>query len=151
VALQVLADPEEYVTVDGILDAAGKTVRAADGGALRVFGVAKVAGGRVEVKFGIDPPAGGPAGGQFHLTMRAGRVVLTGGAGSMAEHEITLLDDQGSALTPVSAGVRVAAAAAEFTLVSEPAAGRDLAKLVCTVSRSVTLDVPFILRDVPVP
>ena len=98
VAVQVLANPEEYVTVDGILDAAGKTVKAADGGTLRVVEVAPEAGGKVRVRFGIDPPAGGPPGGFFHMTMQNGRVVLAAATGASGEYEVALVDAKGDAV-----------------------------------------------------
>jgi hypothetical protein len=45
--------------------------------------------------------------------------------------------------------VSAAAAGAEYTILCQPAAGQDPAKLVHSVSRSVTLDVPFTLKNVP--
>jgi hypothetical protein len=150
VALQVLTEPEPYVTVDEILDAGGKSVPAADGGAVRVAGVSKLAGGRVQVKFGVEPPPGAPAGMAFHLTMRGGRMLLTSGPGPTAEHEVSLVDGKGVSVPVISAGVQ-SGPTTEYTLVGQPAAGQDAAKLVVTASKSVTVEVPFTLRNVPVP
>ena len=150
VAVQVLGDPQEYVAVNEIMDAAGKTVKAEDGGAVRVAGVTKEAGGKVQVKFGIDPPPGAAAGRLFNLTMRDGRVVLTGGPASAGEFEVALVDARGAAVPLTGGGIRVAGGGAEYSLVCQPAAGGDPVSWSSAVSRSVTLDVPFSLRDVPV-
>ena len=77
-------------------------------------------------------------------------MLLTSGPGPTAEHEVSLVDGKGVSVPVISAGVR-AGPTTEYTLVGQPAAGQDAAKLVVTASKSVTVEVPFTLRNVPVP
>jgi hypothetical protein len=68
---------------------------------------------------------------------------------------LSLLDDQGEVLeqTVVRTSARRDARGfvLDYTLTVQPAAGREASKLVYTASRSAVVEIPFTLKDVPLP
>jgi hypothetical protein len=64
-----------------------------------------------------------------------------------------MVDAGGTALPWVAAGSHTnAARGTEYVLTCQPQKGQgEPAKLVYTVSQSVTIDIPFTLRNVPLP
>jgi RNA polymerase sigma factor (sigma-70 family) len=154
VTARVLKEPRPYLTVDDILGAAGKKVEGAGGGALWVLEVTAGPAGRVQLRLAIDPPADlALGGGPTRLVQRAGRAVVSGGDGDGPELEVALLDDKGAVLPPVGLGGRMSATGtAEYALTYQPQKGKGApAKLVYSVSPSVTIDIPFALKDVRLP
>jgi hypothetical protein len=63
------------------------------------------------------------------------------------------MDAKGAVLAPVSVGVRGnAAGAVEYAVTCLPREGQgEPAELVYTIRPSVTIDVPFTLKNVPLP
>jgi hypothetical protein len=159
-ALRVQPAPEQLVTVDGILQAAGRTVRGGDGSALKVTDVRREEDGRVKLAVEVAPAprdvilGGVPA--RILLTTRGAR----GAQGlavppPVAVEQLALLDEQGRGATlegSTGPTVNGSGKAWEFSLVyrTVPGAGEP-SRLVYTGRRSVTLDVPFTLKDVPLP
>jgi hypothetical protein len=153
VTARVLRESQPYLTVDDILSAAGKKVPAA-GGALHILDVTPGPAGRVQFRLAIDPSARlAPAGGPARVTQRAGRFILSGGDGDGPEHELAVVDDRGAVLPPVGVGGRMTAArTAEYVLTYQPRKGQGApAKLVYTISPSLAIDIPFTLKNVPLP
>ena len=63
-----------------------------------------------------------------------------------------VLDDRGGELRPEGMGVRGGPGGVEFTVAYRPGPGGGKpVRLVYTVSRSVAVEVPFALRNVPLP
>jgi hypothetical protein len=154
VTAQVLKAPQPYLVVIDLVGSAGKSVRATDGGTLRVLDVARAPTGQFQVRFAFDPPARlAPAGGLSSVTQRAGRLVVRGRNGDGPEHEFAVLDAKGAVLALVGVGVHAnAAGAVEHVVTCQPREGQgEPAELVYTISPSATIDVPFTLRNVPLP
>jgi RNA polymerase sigma factor (sigma-70 family) len=154
VTARVLREPQPYLTIDDVLGAAGKNFQAADGGGLRVIDVAKGPAGRVELRFAVDPPVGAaPAGGPVRVTHRSGRVVVSSAGGDGPEYELAVMDDKGVVLEPVGLGGRGGVGREpDYSATYQPRQGQGApAKLIYTVSPNVTLNVPFTLRNVPLP
>jgi hypothetical protein len=172
--LEVLLPPEPMVAVNNVLKAAGRTFRGKDGSSLEVLAVEKLANGDYQVKVKLDRPADannpmaalGP-GGRAVLRMQALRgvqingnnVVLGGAPGDGGGELPVLLDGKGKALARVNgpaAATRVhfngLTQSRELTLVFRQEAGQgEPARLVQSGRRRQTFQVPFTLRDVPLP
>jgi hypothetical protein len=155
VTARVLREPQPYLTVDDVPSAAGKNFQGADGGGLRIIDVAKGPAGRVQLRFAIAPPAGQPpTGGPVRVTQRAGRVVVSSTDGEGPEYELAVMDNKGVVLGPVGLGGSRGGVAQdpEYGVTYQPRQEQGApAKLVYTVSPNVTINVPFTLRNVPLP
>jgi hypothetical protein len=157
-ALRVQPAPEPLVTVDRILGAAGRTVPGGDGSALKVTEVRREEDGRVKLAVEVMPAprdvmlGGAPA--RILMTTRGAR----GAQGlvvppPVAVEQLALLDERGRAVTlegSTGPTVNGSGKAWEFSLVYRlgPEAGEP-SRLVYTGRRSVTLEVPLVLGDVP--
>jgi hypothetical protein len=152
VTVEVLKEPEANLTLDDVLNAAGKSARGEDGGTLRVIDVTEGQGGEVTVRLTIDPPAGAPPGPKLSMaSTRAGRMVLTTVDRSGPEHELALVDGKGAVVPVAGIGVKVRGGA-EYSLTCRPQKGQGApAKLAYTISKPATIDVPFTLKNVPLP
>jgi hypothetical protein len=125
VTAQVLKAPQPYLVVIDLVGSAGKSVRAADGGALRILAVTQAPTGDVKVRFTIDPPARlVPAGGLSRVALRAGRMVVSGNNGDGSEHAFAVLDAKGAVLTPDSVMVLGNAGAVEYVVTCPPREGQ---------------------------
>jgi hypothetical protein len=158
--LRVQPAPEQLVTVDPILQAAGRTVQGGDGSALKVSEVRREDDGRVKLAVEVMPAprdvmlGGVPA--RILLTTRGAR----GAQGipvppPVGIEQLALLDEQGRKV-PLEGStgptVNGSGKAWEFSLVFRlgPEAGEP-SRLVYTGRRSIALEVPFTLKDVPLP
>jgi hypothetical protein len=156
IACQVVTT-EALATVDHILKAAGQTVKTTAGGSLKVVECARDEGGLVRLRAQLDLPGRGMFVGRV---MRFNRRVMVfngnGDAVGPTPTNLTLVDAKGQPLALVRAEQRVVGNAGgwaqEFSLTYSPHQGQgDPAKLVYTGPRTVTLEVPFTLKDVPLP
>jgi hypothetical protein len=134
---QVMAPAEPLVKVDDIFNAAGKTVRGAQGTAIEVFTVEKKGDGEVQIALRMETP----------LAL----------AGVRAATYPALVDAKGESyqlLQVPSRGGRSNGRVftQELTLLYRAHPGQgDPAKLVLNAVEPVNLQVPFTLKDVPLP
>jgi hypothetical protein len=156
IVAQVRAAPQALVTVDDVLKAAGRTVQGVHGGSVRVL-EGRQEDGRVMLRLQVEPATRALSDPPV-LPIR-GRVIINGrelGADDdlLSALNFALLDDKGKPFRTAKAmhtGRRVGAAQEyELTYEPEPGQGRP-AKFVYTDRRTVSLEVPFTLKDVPLP
>jgi hypothetical protein len=157
VTAQVRTPPEELLRVDNVLDAAGRTAAGPHGGRLKVLDISRDAGGVVRVHGEITyPPAEegppnwpgvGVPGQQVVFFVRPVEPVEV--------PAVELRDTRGEPFQRLKAarGPGPAdGASREFRLTFAPRAGQTgPAQLVYVGRRSVLVDVPFRLKDVPLP
>jgi hypothetical protein len=158
IALQVQTAPEPLVTVDGILQAVGRTVRGSDGSWLKVIEVQHEEKGELRVQVEAAPPhrelilGGVPARVIFSRGWWGGRGTLVPLTLIGAE-QLVLLDSHGRKVPPAKNSGPEAngnGKAWEFTLIY-PSGQGEPARLVYIGRRTVTIEVPFLLKDVPLP
>src|SRR5262249_36609706 len=154
---QVQTTPEALVVVDNILKSAGRVVKGPRGGSLKVGAVVRQEG-EVKVRVLVEPPTSEtddgtapPLGGMtiiIHGQEVGPRTVALSAA------NFALLDEKGKPLQVVKAvttGVR-AGPAQEVELIYRAAEGQPSpARFVYTARRGALLEVPFTLRNIPLP
>jgi hypothetical protein len=156
ITAQVRTPRETVVTLENVLKSAGKTVRGQRGGEIKVIEVAKEGDGEVRLKVRVEALGRGltemppnPFGGTVIINGRR-----LGEENLLSSLDFALLDEKGKpfrATRAVSTGLRVGAAH-EYELIYEPEAGQgEAAKFVYTDRRTLFIDVPFSLKDVPLP
>jgi hypothetical protein len=158
IAARVRTPPEPLAVVGDILDAAGKTVRAADGSSLQVIEAKRTEEGPYQVRVALTSPppelvrAGVPA--RLLVLSRGGwRRGLA--AGSPEGSDFTLLDARGRPLPLAGGEVRGSLNKGirhDMTLLYQPPPDQaPPARLLYVGRRIVTVEVPFTLKDVPLP
>jgi hypothetical protein len=157
VACQVQAT-ETLATVDNILKAGGRTVKTTAGGHLKVIECIQEESGLVRLRVQVDLMGHGMvfAGGRMRFNRR---VMVFNGNGGMSDGSVpnlALVDAKGQRHQQVRTEQQLVANAngwaQEYRLTYSPQQGQgDPAKLVYTGPRTVTLEVPFTLKDVPLP
>ncbi|HEY1861374.1 MAG TPA: hypothetical protein VGG61_13525, partial [Gemmataceae bacterium] len=161
VAAEVLTAPAPLITMDNVLDAAGKTAEGKNGGSLKVLEVKRDDKGQVTLKITVDKPPmpqarGGGFGGRVRMVRRGGMMVeeqpnAVGAAGRI----LSLVDEKGQAFKLTAADQKLDEqnlAIVEYQLTFQPTDGPAMpTKLVYLGRRKTTIDVPFVLKDVPVP
>ena len=201
---QVLTPATPAITVDKIMDAAGKEFKGAEGGKIKVVEVTKNANGQITVKFELEqpanifpanpfgvpgririvpnplPPGGLPAPGAapgfaFQVEPPAQavpvpveikiqqRVIILGGPGGAGGpavfpnqgNGITLEDEKGNAIAVVAVNASfrrdVGGVVRENVMVFQPRKDQTPAKLVFSGSKSVSIEIPFTLKNVTLP
>jgi hypothetical protein len=158
--------PEPLLEVDNVLKAAGQSVRGVRGGSLKVVAVNAEKDGQVKVEVQVQPPgqdvgdvpvAMGGIGGRFFRINRA-VMMMRGGIEAPADPgTLELLDARGQPFerldgaaqgrgNPGNGGPQT------YELIFRPHPGQaEAARLVYSARRTVTLEVPFMLKDVPLP
>lgn len=161
-ALRVLTPPEPLVTVDHVLKAAGQMVKGTDGSSLKVMDILCENGGQVKLRVEVTPaPRDLNVDGQparillMNRGQRRGPVQTTFLPPVVGAEQLSLLDGRGRALPLAERAppeVDGTGRTWEFTLVYGAGPGQgEPSRLVYTGRRSVTLEVPFALKDVPLP
>jgi hypothetical protein len=155
---QVQTTPESLVVVDNILKSAGRVVKGPRGGSLKVGAVVRQEGGEVKVRVLVEPPTTETDDGT--APPLGGMTVIIDGQEvgprtvSLSASNFALLDEKGKPLQVVKAvttGVR-AGPAQEVELIYRPAEGQPgPARFVYTARRGALLEVPFTLRNIPLP
>jgi hypothetical protein len=146
------------VTVDKVLKAAGQTVKGSRGGEVKVIDVVKEDDGRVRLKVRIERVGRSAADVPVNPFGGGGTVIVNGRRlgeeDLLSSTDLSLLDEKGKpfrTVRAVSTGVR-AGAAHEYELVYEPEDGQgEAAKFVYADRRTLFIEVPFTLKDVPLP
>jgi hypothetical protein len=168
VRVEVLTPPEPLITVEDVLKSAGKTVNGSNGGALTVQEVKREEDGQVKVQVELVQPAdmngGNPLGGNIQIQgawqIRVGIVqiggnVIAGNPG--ADLGLSLLDVKGQLFQLVSNPIRQwkinnNQVSHELTLHFKPQPGQaEPAKLIHSGVRLAVVEIPFSLKDVPLP
>lgn len=163
---RLLTEPRQVLAVDDLLKSGGKTFRGKEGGEIRVLDVTRDDAGEVTVRFELEvPPEVSAAGIPYGAGGRGGR----GRGGAFPEAPpvalpaglqrrvggLNILDDKGEAVeqTAVRSLVRRDARGLvrEFTLTATPKTGRGAAKLVFSGCKIVGVEVPFTVKDIPLP
>ncbi len=148
ISARVFGEPRPLITVADVLDSAGKTAKGQEGGSIRVIDVTKERDGRITFRLELDLPGGAPS----HGSLGGERFVLGDGGSGSSRHELGLVDKDGNLLPPVRMGAQGGAKGVEFVLSYYPRRGQgEPAKLVLTESKAVGVEVPFTLKDVPLP
>jgi hypothetical protein len=184
---EVRTPPEPVMTVDDILQAAGKTAKGKDSGSLTVLEATRLDDGQVRVRVDLQPPSGGNNNGLVLPGMRImpapGPVlpvippakqapgkglqiqvqqVQVGGARAVGGFTadpmgLSLEDDKGKAFQLINVPSRRFKIANntvthEITLMFKPQEKQgEPARLHYTSTRLVNIELPFTLKDVPVP
>jgi hypothetical protein len=160
ITIQVRTPPEPLLTVDNILAAVNQTVTGADGGSLKVLEVKREANGQVRLRVQVEPPA------QDQLNDLAGQVQvlrIRQGLLGMAEEvsqgtakHLTLLDRQGKEVPQDTKESGLEGSDENghqvYRLLYRPHKDQpESARLVYSDRRSMIVEVPFVLKDVPLP
>lgn len=160
---QVRTPPEPVMTMDSILDAAGKTTTARDGGSLSVHEVTKLDNRQLRLRVGLQLPpnngnnnAGVPVAGGQQI-----QIQVLGGIGSAGRFTpdpmgLSLEDDKGKrfVLADVHRSVKIAnnVVTHELTLLFKPGENQGQpARLHHSASRVVHIELPFTIRNIPLP
>jgi len=166
VALEIRTPPEPVMTMDDILKAAGKTVKGAQGGALTVREVTTQDDGQVRIKVELDqPPETNQPNAQAGGIQMQGNVIFGGMVrigdnslgGLFGRLGLSLVDGKGEPFSLAghqTHQVRINnnQVTHETTLLFKPQAGQGApAKLIYTATRPATVEIPFTLKDVPLP
>jgi hypothetical protein len=159
VAADVLTPMAPLLTMDDILNAAGKSVEGKSGGVLKVTEVTRDDKGQVTVKIALDRPPmpfgrGGFAG-RPRMVRRGGVMVEDpSSAVTMAGRNLSLVDEKGQAFKLTAAEQKVDEqnpVLVEYQLTFQPTDGAAKpSKLIYSGRRRTTIDVPFVLKDVPI-
>jgi hypothetical protein len=166
ISAQVLAPTEPLITVEKVLQAAGTTAKGKKGGAIKVDSIDKLANGDIKVKLEIEPPPAnnpirGPGGAnvqevQIQIQVIGGGQVVQAFP-STSPNLPALLDGKGRAYQvagPIETGVQAnnGQVIQVLTVTYRPEAGQgDADRLVLSGQRTVTVQVPFSLRNIPLP
>jgi hypothetical protein len=162
---EVLAPPEPVITVDDLFKASGRTFTGEAGASLEVLEATRAKGGAVTVRLALEPPRpSGPApeaGGRAVPVLEAIPIAGTlfrgppGRSHGGLDDGLSLVDDQGHAIPVVRQGIIYRGGEKGPTHMHELtfrlAADQQRVKLVFSAVRRVTIDVPFTLRNVPLP
>jgi hypothetical protein len=169
---QVQTPPEPIMTIADALKASGKSVKGKDGGALTLAEITRQDDGTVLLRAQLQLPANpmnGPRvivvparaqGIQLQVQVQQVQVHQRVGAGVMGPGDpmgLSLVDAQGKPYELVNIprrGYRLANGVAthDLTLLFKPHKDQgDPAKLVYSSTRIVSVEVPFTLKDVPLP
>jgi hypothetical protein len=160
VAAEVLTPMQPLITVEDILKASDKTVPGKDGGSLKVSEVKRDDKGQVTLQVVVEKPAAP----QAEVMADQMRVRWGGGMPVQAQPNdvntvgktLSLVDEKGQAFKLVAVENKVldseTGGTVEYRLTFQPPAGAPKpAKLVYSGQRQTTIDVPFVLKDVPLP
>jgi RNA polymerase sigma factor (sigma-70 family) len=164
---EVVTAPAPVVTVEDLLRAGGKGFRGERGGSLTVLDVAREDAGQVKVRLKLAAPADvvaaagvtWPVRGVRKGSGRGGLIIVIGGdPGPLAPDfgpGLLLFDGKGEAVarevTRIPPGGEEPGGAFEYVVTFPPPKDRGAVKLVFSASRAATIDVPFTLKDVPLP
>jgi hypothetical protein len=159
VAAQVDTPPEDLVSIDNIFQALGKTIKGKDGLMVTLTQLETDQSGSVRVQLELQTPP--PPGADRVIMGRGVRRARLGGAfietsGWAGPGNISFLDSRGKTISlnrtsshSIWKGNEVVQIySASF---QQPKGGGEFVKFVYSGQRTVVIDVPFVLKDVPVP
>jgi hypothetical protein len=153
----VQSDIEALVTVDRVLQASGQQVRGAGGSSVKVLTVSRQDDGQIKLGVQVESP---PRGLNDGSSLTGNTIMIVNGRRVGVEDEslraanFALLDNKGRPFEVVRAENtgRRAGLAQELELIYQPTAEQtEPARFVYRGRRSVVVEVPFRLEDVPLP
>lgn len=172
ISAQTLSAPEALISVDDVLKAAGKTAKGKNGGAIELLNIEKKGDDTYQIKIRLEnPPNTNPLGGngiiqfmpangiQMQQIQINGGGIAVGRPGSTVNNNglPTLVDEKGQSykLTQIPArsyrGVN-GVFSQEVTMVFQANPGQGApARLVLNGHRMLEVQVPFALKNVPLP
>jgi hypothetical protein len=160
VAAEVLTPMQPLMTMEDVLNASDKTVAGKGGGSLKVSEVKRDDKGQVTLQVVVEKPVTPQA------EARAAQMRMLWGGGMPVQAQsndvnavgqyLSLVDEKGKAFTLIAVENKVldneTGGTVEYRLTFRPPAGAAKpAKLVYMGQREATIDVPFVLKDVPLP
>lgn len=158
-ATKVQTAPQPVLTVNNILQSAGQTVRSDEAGLLKVHEVTRMKVGHIRLRVRLETFAPNLQNGVGRVFRVNGQGIVRGqpvpgGSGT----EMQLLDATGQGFQLVSNSNTQhefnvnGSVAQEFEMIYRPQAGQgEPVKLVLLGRKTVPLEVPFTLKDVPLP
>jgi hypothetical protein len=159
IAAQVQTAPRPLITVGSILKAAGESATGPEGCALKVLEVNREEKGEIRLRLAVEPPPHEIGDGTNGVWTGGGVVIVNGRVLGGTEPEargtsFALLDDKGRPFKLLRGENEQARPGAprEYRLTFAVEEGRDEpARLVYVAPLSTVLDVPFTLKNVPLP
>ena len=166
ITAQVQTPLQPVITVDDILKAKGKTFRGRDGESLKISDVAEDADGNLKLRILLEEPMQGNLAMNRRMIIRANRpvvrngVVMRGGimreTGNPGESKLVLLDSKGRNLslemTASGTALNGTAIVQDMQMTFRPRSDASVPrKFVYSNRRLVNVEVPFTLKDVPLP
>jgi hypothetical protein len=159
---QVQLPTEPLLTLDKVLESAGKTVKTAQGASLSLQSIEKTGDKEYRVSLTIENPnalnGGGPAvGGGFRIQANGGMVIGFASTHSPDDNLPQLLDAKGKAYQATQVPTRtmqIQNGQLRQILVAVYRANGDQgepARIVITGSRMTNIAIPFTFKDVPIP
>jgi hypothetical protein len=156
---RVLTGPQPLAAIDNLLQSAGQSVDVPESGTLKVLDVTRQANGQVKLRIERQTPAPGVILGNGVVRVN-GRVIVMqqgGQVGRPAASELSLEDGQGQAYQLVAQADKNTnfnpnGLVQELELTFQPRPGQAApARLVIHGRKTVVLEVPFQLENVPLP
>jgi hypothetical protein len=169
---RLITDAKPLIVVDDVMKATGKVVHGEEGGSIKVAETKRIDPNRVSVRVELDLTAdqavvaalpAGPVRGRGAVIAAPPAAVVApprgaGGAaaaGNARRGGLALVDDKGDTIQPSISQVSYRRDATgivrEFSMDFSLPAGRQAAKLVYSGGKAVMVEVPFTLKDVPLP
>jgi hypothetical protein len=147
---------QPLLTIDDILNAAGKSEFASGGGSLKIIEAKRDAKGQVSLKVVVEKHVPGGAEAMTARMRMFGRVYQPNADNNKdtVGRMLVLKDDKGVAIPLANFSSKPAddfGITMEYDLTFAATDKLVPAKLVYVGQRLTTIDVPFVLRDVPVP
>ncbi len=159
-AAEVEAPPAPLITVTDVLNAGGKTFSGPDGSQLRMIEAKRDEAGqyRIQVEVRLAPPKQQPFAGNI-IWLNPGPVAAGGTtdltAAELEQRGLSLYDAQGQPFLLATAHYNNPAKPHDpltYTLYYQPRKDQgDPVRFLLTGKRHVLLEVPFVLKDVPLP
>jgi hypothetical protein len=157
VSMEVLTPLQPVVTVEDVLNAAGKTVNGKTGETVTVAEIDRNKEGEITIRLTVQrsaaDEAAAMAGPLFLANVKEVSFEDTSGDASVAAKIFSLVDESSKAFKLTAAQPRpTEGGEMEYTLTFRPpTAGAKPSKLIYLAQRPTIIDVPFTLKDVPFP
>jgi hypothetical protein len=163
VAAQVQTPHQPLITVENVLKSQDRTFKGPDGSFLKVVEVSRMDHGQLKLRVQVRPPPMGMngmqmfgGGGRVFVQRFNGRMAVMAMQEASGLQNLTLQDAKGQNFqlanideTPAPNGN---GANLEYHLVFQPRAGMgEASKFAYSGQRLVTIEIPFTLKDVPLP
>ena len=161
VSARVMTPPQSLIAVDNVMQAGGRSLQGPNGESLTVMDAARTPAGEIKIKLRLEDSRNGWMAMNRRgnvIVRRNNQIVMRGGITNEsllpADSGFFLYDSQGKAIRQKGRGVELMAlgngVTQEMTLIYEPDNGQaKVAKLVYSGRRTVIVDIPFALKDVP--
>jgi hypothetical protein len=163
VAAQVQTPHQPLITVENVLKSQDRTFKGPDGSFLKVVEVSRMDHGQLKLRVQVRPPPMGMngmqmfgGGGRVFVQRFNGRMAVMAMQEASGLQNLTLQDAKGQnfqlANIDETPAPNANGANLEYHLVFQPRSGMgEASKFVYSGQRLVTIEIPFTLKDVPLP